>query len=75
MFDGKPELLGYLSVIRDPRIDRRKLHKLRDILFITVCAVLCGCGTRKNIYEFWEIRETWLRQYLELPHGIPSMQS
>ncbi len=75
MFDGKPELLGYLSVIRDPRIDRSKLHKLGDILFITVCAVLCGCDTWEDIYEFGEIREPWLRQYLELPYGIPSVDT
>lgn len=66
------ELLGYLSIIQDPRIERSKLHKLEDILFITICAVLCGCDTWEDIHEFGVIREEWLRQFIELPHGIPS---
>ena len=34
------ELLGYLSIIKDPRLDRKKLHSLQDILFIGVCAAI-----------------------------------
>ena len=66
------ELLGYLSIIRDPRLDRKKLHKLTDVLFLSVCASLCGCDTWEDIYEFGEIREKWLRQYIPLANGIPS---
>lgn len=66
------ELLGHLSIIRDPRLDRKKRHKLGDILFLSVCACLCGCDTWEDIHEFAEIQEEWLRGYIELPHGIPS---
>ena len=27
--------------ISDPRLDRKKLHKLFEILVITICTVLC----------------------------------
>jgi len=37
------EILGYLSIIKDPRLNRKKLHDLGDILFIGICATLCGC--------------------------------
>lgn len=66
------ELLGYLTIVRDPRIERKKLHLLSDILFIAVCASLCGCDTWEDIYDFGEIREDWLKQYIKLEHGIPS---
>lgn len=66
------ELLGYLSIIHDPRLDRKKLHRLTDILFIAVCASLCGCDTWEDIYLFAETREDWLRQYISLENGIPS---
>jgi predicted transposase YbfD/YdcC len=65
-------LLGYLSIIKDPRLERRKLHQLRDILFLSVCASLCGCDTWEDIHLFATVRENWLRQYLPLENGIPS---
>lgn len=66
------ELLGYLTIVRDPRIERKKLHLLSDILFIAVCASLCGCDTWEDIYDFGEVREEWLKRYIKLEHGIPS---
>ncbi len=58
-----PELLSYLSIIQDPRLERKKLHKLTDILFITVCASLCGCDTWEDIYDFACVKAQWLCQY------------
>jgi hypothetical protein len=75
MEESKAELLGYLSIIRDPRLDRKKLHLLTDILFITVCASLCGCDTWEDIYLFASTREQWLRQYIELANGLPSVDT
>jgi predicted transposase YbfD/YdcC len=58
--------------IPDPRVDRTKKHKLIDILFITLSAILCGCDEWEEIQSYGEKKETWLRKYLELPNGIPS---
>ncbi len=69
------ELLGYLSIIADPRLERKKLHRLTDILFITVCASLCGCDTWEDIYDFACVKEAWLRQYIELRNGVPSVDT
>ena len=68
----KLEILGYLSIIKDPRLERKKLHLLSDILFIGVCATLCGCDTWEDIHLFATEREEWLTQYIKLPNGIPS---
>lgn len=66
------ELLGYLTIVRDPRLERKKLHKLQDILFLSVCACLCGCDTWEDIHEFAQIQEDWLKRYIDLANGVPS---
>lgn len=60
------------SDIPDPRIERTKKHKLIDILFLTMAAVICGCDEWEEIESYGEKKEKWLRKYIELPHGIPS---
>ncbi len=72
MEESNNELLGYLSIIQDPRLERKKLHRLTDILFIGVCASLCGCDTWEDIHLFAEVRENWLLKYIKLANGIPS---
>ena len=66
------ELLNYLTIIKDPRLDRKKLHSLTDILFIAICASLCGCDTWEDIYLFAETREDWFKQFISLTNGLPS---
>jgi predicted transposase YbfD/YdcC len=60
------------SQLEDPRIERQKLHKLLDIIVIAICAVICGADNWVEIEMFGNLKETWLRQFLELPNGIPS---
>lgn len=72
MEEASSELLGYLSIVRDPRLDRKKLHLLTDVLFIAICASLCGCDTWEEIHLFAVTREDWLRQYVSLKNGVPS---
>jgi hypothetical protein len=38
----KTAIFEYFSDIKDPRIERRKRHKLIDIITITICAVISG---------------------------------
>jgi predicted transposase YbfD/YdcC len=58
--------------IADPRIDRTKLHKLIDIIIISICAVICGAEGWEEIEEFGKAKQEWLENILELPNGIPS---
>lgn len=62
----------HFSNINDPRIERRKLHKLIDIITISICAVICGADTWEDIELFGSSKHEWLKQFLELPNGIPS---
>lgn len=65
-------LWDYFAELPDPRRSQGRRHKLIDILAVALCAVLCGADDFVEIEEFGETREAWLRQFLELPHGIPS---
>lgn len=60
------------SQVNDPRIDRTKEHKLMDMIFIAICAVICGAEGWTDIETFGNSKLAWLQTYLELPNGIPS---
>ncbi|KAA6309566.1 hypothetical protein EZS27_038966, partial [termite gut metagenome] len=45
---------------------------MEDIIFITIAAVICGAETWNDIENYGKAKESWLRQYLQLPNGIPS---
>jgi predicted transposase YbfD/YdcC len=64
---------SYFKDLPDPRrTTRNKLHKLEDIIMLTLSAVVCGCEDWVAIADFCEDNEDWFRQFLELPNGIPS---
>ena len=65
-------VLQYFADLPDPRVDRTKLHKLEDILAITICAVICGAEGWNEIELFGQCKQPWLQSFLELPNGIPS---
>jgi predicted transposase YbfD/YdcC len=65
-------LIKHFAILPDPRIERHRRHKLSDILVIAVCAVLCGAESFPAIEDFGQARYEWLKQFLELPGGIPS---
>lgn len=65
-------LLAHFSEWTDPRIERTKKHKLIDMVAIAICGVICGADNWVEIAYFGEVKQAWLRQFLELPNGIPS---
>ena len=65
-------ILEIFDRLEDWRIERCKLHKLSDLLFISLCAMLSGADSFTEIEEFGLDRQEWLGQYLDLTHGIPS---
>lgn len=45
---------------------------LIDILVIGILAVICHAETWEEMEDFASAREDWLRQFLQLPGGVPS---
>ncbi len=69
---SKKTMLSFFDALTDPRVDRTKRHSVKDIIGLTICAVLSGCNDWEEIELYGQIKETWLKQFLELPNGIPS---
>jgi predicted transposase YbfD/YdcC len=64
--------ISYFSSLPDPRVERTRVHLLEDIIFITIAAVISGAETWNQIADYGKSKVQWLRQYLQLPAGIPS---
>lgn len=63
----------HFTTLADPRKNNRnKLHKLGDILVLTILAIICGADSWVEIEEFGKEKIEWLKKFLELSHGIPS---
>jgi predicted transposase YbfD/YdcC len=60
------------STIPDPRVSGRCLHKLVDILMIALCTLIADGEDFEDMAVFCEEKEAFLRNFLELPNGIPS---
>jgi predicted transposase YbfD/YdcC len=65
-------LFRHFRRLKDPRINRRKLHSLEAILVIAICAVIAGANDFQEVALFGQKRLDWLRRFLDLPNGIPS---
>ena len=62
----------FFSELPDPRLDRQKHHGLMEILFIAVCAVICGATSFVDMADFGKAKIEWLSERLDLKNGIPS---
>lgn len=65
-------LHAHFQSLTDKRRGAGKRHKLIDILTIAICGIICGADDWSGIEEYGQAKEDWLKQFLELPHGIPS---
>lgn len=68
----KITIADHFGDLEDPRVERSIQHKLIDIITIAICAVICGADTWVDIEIYGQSKYEWLKQFLELPNGIPS---
>ena len=61
----------YFDSITDYRQEWKVHHLLEEILFIAVAATIANANSWPHVEEFSRANEEWLRQYLELPYGLP----
>jgi predicted transposase YbfD/YdcC len=66
------DLESVFAQVEDPRIERTKLHRLRDIIILAICGVICGAEGWVEIEEFGKAKEAFFTDLLDLPNGIPS---
>jgi len=66
------DLRFHISKLKDPRIERNKLHSLLDIVMIGLAATICRIDGWEEIEEWGILHEEWLSSFLELGNGIPS---
>ena len=66
------DLKSYFWGMKDPRIDRSKVQKMEDLIFISIACVLCGGESWYDMELYCELKYDWLKTILELPGGIPS---
>jgi len=64
--------IEYFKLIEDTKQNRKTGHNLLEIIFISVCAYICGANSWDGVFEFAKTRESWLRKYIPLENGIPS---
>lgn len=65
-------IFTHFQSLEDPRLNRNKQHQLDNILFMTLCAVMCGADNWVMIEEFCKAKRAWFEEVLDIPNGIPS---
>ncbi|ANV85362.1 transposase [Picosynechococcus sp. PCC 7003] len=68
----KASIDKHFGEIEDPRVERTRAHYLVDIIVIALFATISGADSWVGIETYGNSKEEWLRQFLELPNGIPS---
>lgn len=66
-------LLTHFNELEDPRYQNHNYrHLMRDILVISLLAVICGADSWTDIETFGRCKIDFFETFLELPNGIPS---
>lgn len=65
-------LLKYLDKVTDNRQEKKVRHKMGDIIALVFFAMLANADEWVEIEIFGREHEDFLKEYLELPNGIPS---
>lgn len=65
-------LLNYVSTVTDSRQEKKVRHKMMDIIMLVFFSTLANADDWMEIEVFGKEHEHFLREYLELPYGIPS---
>ncbi len=64
--------LDFLEDLEDPRIDRKKLCLVNEILLLTLAATACGTGGWLDIEAFCREKIDYLKQFLPYQYATPS---
>jgi predicted transposase YbfD/YdcC len=65
-------ILEHFATLADPRREHGKIHLLEEVVFMSICAILCGADNWQDIALYSHSKSDWLKTFLTLPGGIPS---
>ncbi len=57
--------------LEDYRRENSVAYPMIEILMISLCAVICGAESWREIEDFGKIKKNWLKKFLKLKNGIP----
>lgn len=60
------------KIMEDPRIDRKKLYPLEEILFVVICGSICGAESWRDFVIFGNEKQDYLKRFFDFKQGIPS---
>ncbi|MGI0493179.1 transposase family protein, partial [Alkalinema pantanalense CENA528] len=60
------------ATLKDPRVERTRLHLLSDVVTIAILSVVAGGEGWEDMELYGISKQAWLSTFLALPHGIPS---
>lgn len=68
----KTNIMDYFASIEDPRLERKKLHSISEILFLILSCSLCGITDYVHMEDFGKAQLQWFRKNYPYKNGIPS---
>ena len=65
------DIANHFNGLDDPRTGNACRHKFCDLMTIGLLCALCGGETAVDMADFAQSKEDFLREFLELPAGLP----
>ena len=64
----------YFGELTDNRQPGKIKHNLLEIIVMTICAVIAGCGVWEDIADYCRVKAAWFKEslHMTLENGIPS---
>lgn len=66
------KILDLIEGIPDPRKLGKVKYSLSTIIFGTVCAILSGAESWRDIHDYCTVKLNWLSQYVDFENRVPS---
>ena len=65
-------IIDLCKQIEDPRMNRKKVHKMETIIYISIAAVICGAQSWNEIEEFGNAKIAFFKSRIPGQEFIPS---
>ncbi|MDR1289019.1 MAG: ISAs1 family transposase [Holosporales bacterium] len=69
---GLEGFIDSFSSLKDPRSSKNQLHKVSEILLVTLCACICGAEGWQDVVDYGNSQVDLLMTILPYKNGIPS---